>query len=94
MPGDKWSIHFTSTSNRRVFYMHMFIKVYIFLILRCALPKIACLKVTAVNVLRGKSWGTPSAPVTVSSMIIAMGLSVNLMVMISLPDKVINGVLH
>jgi hypothetical protein len=53
--------------------MHMFIKVYIFLILRCALPKVACLKVTAVNVLRGKSWGTPSAP-PVSFMIIAMGL--------------------
>jgi hypothetical protein len=52
--------------------MHMFIKVYIFLILRCALPKVACLKVTAVNVLRGKSWRTPSAPV--SFMIIAMGL--------------------
>jgi hypothetical protein len=60
MPGDKWSILFTSTSNRRDFYMHMLVKVYIFLILKCALPKVAYLEVTAVNVLRGTGWRAPS----------------------------------
>jgi hypothetical protein len=38
-----------------------FIKVYIFLILKCAVPKVAYLKVTVVNVLRGKRWRAPSA---------------------------------
>jgi hypothetical protein len=43
-------------------YMHMLIKVYTFLILKCALSKVAYLKVTAVavNFLRGKRWRAPS----------------------------------
>jgi hypothetical protein len=40
--------------------MHMFVKVYILLTLKCALPKVAYLEVTAVNVLRGTGWRAPS----------------------------------